>query len=128
MRGWVTGSSLGRVQVKGKFTQCQAGGVDVDLTTSAIHTLIICAKRIEMRSCILTRAFYVYSKRGGGGTQCVRKLSKIPLLEAGVESSTLPVEMEHDSRLRTIAWGCCCSKPGGLPLSPPPALRAGGAQ
>ena len=45
--------------------------------------------------------------------------------EAAVESSTLPVGMEVDSGLRTIAWGCCWSSPGGLPLSPPPVLRAG---
>ena len=49
-------------------------------------------------------------------------------VKAGVESSTLPVGMELDPGLRTIAWGCCWSSPGGLPLSPPPVLRAGGAQ
>ena len=79
-----------------------------------------------MRSWILTCAWGT-AKGGRGGTQYVRKLSQIPLLEAGLKGSTLPVGMEVDSGLRTIAWGCCWSSPGALPLSPPPVPRAGGA-
>ena len=46
---------------------------------------------------------------------------------AGVESSTSPVGMEVDSRVRMLAWGCCWGNPGGSPLSPPPRSGRGGA-
>ena len=58
----------------------------------------------------------------------VVKLSQILLMEAGVDSSTLPVGMKLDSGLLTIARGCCWSSLGGLTLSPSSVLRGGGAQ
>lgn len=47
------------------------------------------------------------------------------MLGAGVESWTSPVEMEVDSRVRILAWGCGWNNPGGLPISLPPSFEWG---
>ena len=50
-----------------------------------------------------------------------------PMLEAGVNISTLPVGVGVDSSLRMLAWGCRRSKPGGsCPSLHPSLFRAGG--
>ena len=50
-----------------------------------------------------------------------------PMLEAGVNISTLPVGVGVDSSLRMLAWGCRRSNPGGSrPSLHPPLFRAGG--
>ena len=49
-----------------------------------------------------------------------------PMLETGMESLTSLVGMQLDSRVRMLACGGFWSKPGGMPLPPPPRSERGG--